>query len=72
MIEPSVHIHFVSEETNRIVTRQFANHVPRVGDEIRLGGPKKERYYKVTRVVWVYDEPESPFYRANVGVADAA
>lgn len=68
---PDIHIHFVSEKRNRVVERQFADHVPRVGDEIRFGGPGKEKYYKVTRVVWVYDEPENPFYRVNVGVTDA-
>ena len=71
MKEPDIHIHFVSEKTGRVVSRQFAAYVPRINDEIRLGGKGKEKYYKVNRVVWVYDEPENPFYRVNVGVEDA-
>lgn len=60
--------HFIDEATGKNVTRLAVLCVPRVGDEIRIGGSGSERYYKVTRVIWVYDEPDSPYERVNIGV----
>lgn len=61
-------IHFLIEETGSILTREYSNHVPRIEDEIRVGGEFDEKFYKVTRVIWVYDEPECPYDRVNIGV----
>ncbi len=44
---------FVGNELLQYATVQA---VPRVGDEVRLGGAGAERYYKVKRVIWCLDE----------------
>lgn len=71
MIKISSHAisaHFIHEEKG-MLARMTINHAPRVGDEIRLQG---ELYFKVTRLIWVYDEPEHPFQRLNIGLVDLA
>lgn len=57
--------HIIHEETG-VLLKPRIDFVPRVGDEIRLSG---ERYYRVTVVVWVFDEP-GPDQRVNIGVTD--
>lgn len=59
----SIRIHFIENDAH--ISKVFTSHVPRVGDEIRLS---KDKFFRVIRVVWVYDEPEFPFERVNVGV----
>lgn len=55
-----------------MVAMEYACHVPRVDDEIRTGGECNEKYYRVTRVVWVYDEEMPANYdRVNVGVTES-
>jgi len=56
-------IHFVKEGGSLIV--HYTNFVPRVGDEIRI---KEDEYYEVTLIVWIFDEPECPITRVNVGI----
>lgn len=63
-------IHIIDSYTDRLITKEFATHVPRVFDDIRVGGEGNERYYTVEAVVWVYDEPESPYERVNIGVTE--
>lgn len=70
--DSNIQIHFVNAETNEMVLRKLVSHVPRFGDEIRFGGPGQEKYYKVVHVVWVYDEPDVPVDRVNVGVISCA
>lgn len=68
-LKANIQIHFIEEETGKIVAMEYACHVPRVDDEIRTGGKGNEKFHKVTRVVWVYDEEMPADYdRANVGV----
>ncbi|MCW8159039.1 hypothetical protein D7243_23000 [Stutzerimonas stutzeri] len=62
----AVSAHFIHEEKGMIAKRTI-DHVPMVGDEIRLSG---NRYYKVTRRIWVYDEEDHPFQRINIGLID--
>lgn len=57
-----IQIHIIDIESGTIISRRSASSVPRVGDEVRLPGDK---YFKVTIVVWCYDEPME---RANIGV----
>ena len=67
--EKPFRIHFIEDdEKNRVLSKRLACGVPRVDDEIRLGGPDGQLFYRVTKVVWVYDEPESLWDRVNVGV----
>lgn len=42
---------------------RLLTHVPRVGDEIRMG---ENSYHKVTQVIWCYDE-EGAHERVNIG-----
>lgn len=51
-----------------LLFRNTLHHVPRVGDEVRFA---ENVYYKVLTVVWVYDEDESPYERANIGITEA-
>ena len=68
--ESNIQIHFIDDKTDKIVLRQLACHVPRIADEIRFGGVGNERFYKVIRIVWVYDEKEWSGDRVNIGVID--
>jgi hypothetical protein len=65
----TVKIHFI-EHGDEILAKPLADHVPRVGDEVRFGGAGNEKYYTVDLVVWVYDEPDTPFDRVNIGVTE--
>jgi len=64
----NIYIHFIDEDDDHVISKKLVSAVPRAGDDIRLGGEGKEQYWKVTRVVWVYDEPSNPFERVNIGV----
>jgi hypothetical protein len=64
----NISIHFIEEGKDHVVSKQLTSKVPRSGDEIRLGGKDRERFYKITRVIWIYDEPDSPFERINIGI----
>jgi hypothetical protein len=66
-LSKTIKAHFIHEDTG-LLGRRFIKFAPRVGDELRLTGGL---YYTVTRLVWVYDEPESPFSRLNIGIKDA-
>lgn len=35
---------------------------------VRIGGEGHEVFYRVTLVVWVYDEDDTPYERVDVGV----
>lgn len=62
-------IHFIDEESDLLIFAAMAFSVPLVDEEIRTGGEGRERYYKVTRRVWVYDEFTGiEIDRVNVGV----
>lgn len=64
--EHAISAHFIHEERG-MLAKMAINHAPRVGDDIRMEG---EIYYKVTRLIWIYDEPHQPFQRLNIGVID--
>ena len=64
----NIRIHFIRCSDAVVILKMNASHVPRTDDEIRLGGEGSEKYYRVIRVVWAYDEPECPFDRVNIGV----
>ena len=61
-------LHIVEEKENLLISKKLVYNVPRIGDELRLGGMLAEKFYKVIQVLWVYDEPESPYERVNIGV----
>lgn len=61
-------LHIIEIATEKMLAKPTVPHCPRVGDEIRLSGP---RYYKVDLVVWVFDEPENPHQRVNIGASKA-
>jgi hypothetical protein len=56
--------HFINNEDDKVISKILIDHVPRVGDEARFGGAGHEKYYKVTLVVFVYDEMHD---RVNIG-----
>lgn len=56
-------LHFI-EEGGDLLYRVWAWAVPNVGDEVRID---KDTFYRVTRVVHVYDE-DCDHHRANIGV----
>jgi hypothetical protein len=51
----------------RLRTKMTVSFVPRIGEEIRLA---EGEYYRVTYVVWIYDEPDCPYSRANIQMED--
>lgn len=57
-----IKIHFIEQDSGKMIAKQYVSFVPRVGDECRFHG---EKYYKVTVVVFVYDENGE---RANIGL----
>ena len=61
----------VIHENGRMVARQLLKVVPRVGEQIRLGGEGNEKYFIVTLVIHCLDE-EGPYPRINIGVVDEA
>jgi len=63
----NTYLHIIANDD--VLERHYVNHVPRVGDEIRTGD---EEFWTVTRVVYVYDEPDSPYDRANILVEPVA
>ncbi len=67
----NTYLHIIDVDTDVEITRRLVSYVPRVGDEIRIGGKENEKYYKITIVVWVYDE-DSSFERVNIGVTRVA
>jgi hypothetical protein len=58
-------IHFINARSGKIYLTPLTSQVPRKDDEIRLG---KKLFFRVTKVVWVFDEPESPYSRVNIGL----
>ncbi len=64
----TIKAHFIHEDRGVISKRQI-EFAPAVGDELRFEG---DRFYVVTRKVWIYDEPEAQFSRLNIGVQDVA
>jgi len=68
MDKGNIYAYVVQEKDGQLLYKLRICGVPRVGDEIRSGGEGAEKYYKVMRVLWVYDEPECPFDRVNIGV----
>lgn len=68
MNEKDIEAHFIEEGADTIYLRKLISVVPRVGDEIRTGGEGSEVIHKVTRVVFVYDEPVISYDRVNIGI----
>ena len=62
-----IQVHFIEEPTQRMWALRTLNTPPSVGDELRF---HDGRFFKVTRLVWVYDE-QGPHERLNVGMEDA-
>lgn len=63
---PTVCIYLILD--NCLFKKIYSSFVPRTGDTVRIGGEGSEKYYRAGEVVWVYDEPEYPYDRVNVGV----
>lgn len=63
----TIKAHFIHEDQG-VISKQQIEFAPAVGDELRFTG---DRFFVVTRKVWVYDEPEAQFSRLNIGVQDA-
>ena len=61
----AIKLHIIDIDHNEIILRTVVCHCPRVGDEIRTS---EYSFYEVRKVVWVYDEPENPYERVNIGV----
>lgn len=57
-------IHFMCG--NKRVGDKVSYFAPRVGDEIRL---PIDNFYKVERLVWVFDEDDNIYSRLNVAVS---
>jgi len=62
------YIHYICEKDGLLLFKSNEELPPSAGDEMRIDGKSGTEVYKITRRVWVYDEPECPFNRVNVGV----
>jgi hypothetical protein len=62
-----IQVHFVVEGGD-LFARRVLDFPPAVGDELRFS---ENRFFTVTRLVWVYDEPEARRMRLNVGMVPA-
>ncbi len=56
--------HFINNADDILICKVSVNQVPRVNDEVRFGGKGSEKYYRVSLVVFVYDEDQD---RVNIG-----
>ena len=65
-MEGKHYIHFILGD--QLLFKKTTNMVPSVGDEIRIKDKGSEKFYLVEKRVWVYDEPECPLNRVNLGV----
>lgn len=66
-LSKTIKAHFIHEDRG-LLYQQLIEFAPSVGDELRFAG---EKYFVVTRKVWVYDEPEAKFSRLNIGMVEA-
>lgn len=62
--QDKIWVHFICE--NKIIRRDILSHIPLIGDEIRMGGIGQEKFFKVTKRVWAYDEDNISYSRLNV------
>ena len=65
LMNKTTSMHLIEGDT--ILNRLPVSTIPRVGEEVRLGGKGEERFYRVTRVVHAFDE-FSVYDRVNVGL----
>lgn len=63
MLELTTSFHF--HANGKLIRGYRGVGVPRVGDEVRMS---EEKYFRVTRVVWVYDEPDAVGQRVNIAL----
>lgn len=56
-------IHMIHK--NKFIRYLHTNQVPRVGDTLRTDA---KTFWKVTEVVWCFDEPNSQWQRVNINV----
>lgn len=63
-LSKTIKAHFVHARKGLLYKRQI-QFAPRVGDELRFA---EELFYKVVRLVWIYDEPEAQFSRLNIEI----
>ena len=67
-LEQRTKVHVIDENLptgKDMIRRMTMIFIPRVGDELRFG---ENDFYKVTKLVWIYDEPDCPMQRLNIGV----
>ncbi len=67
-LKKQIKIHFIDidKKSSKVIAIKTEYYVPVVGNEIRLS---ENLFYKVEKIVWVYDEPEAGFSRVNIGVS---
>lgn len=63
----TIKAHFIHGERGVLYKLQI-EFAPSVGDELRFYGDK---FYKVVRLVFIYDEPEAQFSRLNIEIIEA-
>jgi hypothetical protein len=68
--ENEAQVHFIDNDNFKTILRKLLYHIPAVGDEIRIGGVGKEKYYKVIRRVFALDEPDCPCERVNIAIEE--
>ncbi len=64
----TIFIQFIEEGSDHILSERLVSNTPNRGDLLRFGGEGNELIYKVTRIIWIYDEPNNSYERVNVGI----
>lgn len=63
------YIHFIDSESDKVISKRLLSAIPRVGDTTRFAvGEKGIAFYRIIEVCFIYDEPDFPHERVNVGL----
>ena len=65
-MKEKIKAHFIDIETDEMVRQYVIYFPPRVGDELRFS---EKSFYLVETLIWVFDEPEQPYQRLNIGIS---
>lgn len=63
------YIYFIDNESDKVISKRLLSAIPNVGNTTRFSvGEKGISFYRVIEVCFVYDEPDCPYERVNVGL----
>lgn len=64
-----ISIYFIDNESDEVISKRLLSAIPRIGDTVRFAvGYKGITFYRIIEVCFIYDEPDCPYERVNVGL----